>query len=96
MRLYDKRTDIINAFVNKDISFENLEPDVLSDYLEYEPEFEESVVERTKMRRQKIPDDEQPDTTDMPDLESEKSVEQRRKQKGQGLKILTPDQMLSR
>ena len=32
----------------------------------------------------------------MPDLESEKSAEQRRNQKGQGLKILTPSQMLSR
>ena len=32
----------------------------------------------------------------MPDLESEKSAEQRRKQKGQGLKILTTNQMLSR
>ena len=36
--------------------------------------------------------DEQPDTTDMPDLECEKSAEQR----GQGLKLLTPSQMLSR
>ena len=32
----------------------------------------------------------------MRDLESEKSVEQRRNQKGKGLKILTPDQMLGR
>ena len=32
----------------------------------------------------------------MPDLESEKSAEQRRNQKGQGLKVLTPSQMLSR
>ena len=35
---------------------------------------------------------EQPDPTDMPELESEESAEQR----GQGLKILTPSQMLSR
>ena len=35
---------------------------------------------------------EQPDPTDMPELESEESTEQR----GQGLKILTPNQMLSR
>ena len=40
--------------------------------------------------------DKQPDTTDMPDLESEESATQRRDQKGQGLKILTPNQMLSR
>ena len=39
---------------------------------------------------------EQPDTTDMPNLESEEPAEQRRKQKGQELKILTPQQMLSR
>ena len=40
--------------------------------------------------------DEQPDTTDMRDLESDESAEQTRKQKGHGLKILTPQQMLSR
>ena len=38
--------------------------------------------------------DEQPDTTDMPELESEKSAAQRREHEGQGLKILTPEQML--
>ena len=32
----------------------------------------------------------------MSELESEESVVQRRKQKGQGLRILTPQQMLSR
>ena len=40
--------------------------------------------------------DKQPGTTDIPDLESEESVAQRRNQQGQGLKILTPNQMLSR
>ena len=53
------------------------------------------------MRRQKADDkkdetDEQLDTTDMPDLESEESATQRRNKKGQGLKILTPQQVLSR
>ena len=38
----------------------------------------------------------QPDTTDMPVLESEESAAKRKNQQGQGLKILTPDQMLSR
>ena len=33
---------------------------------------------------------------EMPDLESEESAEQRRNQRGQGLKILTSNQMLSR
>ena len=41
-------------------------------------------------------DDEQPDTTDMPELESEEYAAQRRNQQGKGLKILTPNQMLSR
>ena len=38
----------------------------------------------------------QPNTTDMPELESEESAAKRRNQPGQGLKILTPDQMLNR
>ena len=40
--------------------------------------------------------DEQPDTTDMPDLESEESAAQTRNQQGKGLKILTLNQMLRR
>ena len=36
------------------------------------------------------------DTTDMPDLETEESATVRRNQQGRGLKILTPNQMLSR
>ena len=40
--------------------------------------------------------DKQPDTTEMPDLESEESAAQRKNQQGKGLKILTPNQMLSR
>ena len=39
---------------------------------------------------------ERPDPTDMPDLESEKSAELNKNQKGQELKILTPNQMLRR
>ena len=39
---------------------------------------------------------EQPDTSYMPNLESEESVAQRRNQPGRWLKILTPNQMLSR
>ena len=40
--------------------------------------------------------DEQPDTTDMPELESKESAAQKREDEGKGLKILTPQQMLSR
>ena len=39
---------------------------------------------------------EQPDTTDIPKLESEESAAQRINQQGKGLKMLTPNQMLSR
>ena len=41
-------------------------------------------------------DDEQPYTTDMPELEREESAAQTRNQQGQRLKILTPNQMLRR
>ena len=40
--------------------------------------------------------DEQPDTTDMSELESEESTTERKHQLGKRLNILTPDQMLSR
>ena len=40
--------------------------------------------------------DEEIDTTIMPELESEESAAERRNQQGKGLKILTPNQMLSR
>ena len=39
---------------------------------------------------------EQLDATDIPELESEESAAQRKKQEAKGLKILTPNQMLSR
>ena len=43
-----------------------------------------------------MPKIEEPDTTDMSDLESEESAAQRRNQQEKGLKILIPNQMLSR
>ena len=36
------------------------------------------------------------DTIIMPELESDKSAAERRNQEGKGIKILTPNQMLSR
>ena len=41
-------------------------------------------------------DDKSDDETDMPELESKESAAQRREQEGQGLKILIPEQILSR
>ena len=57
------------------------------------------ISRSTKRKADKQSDkerDKQPDTTDMPEIESEESVEQNRKQKAVELKILTPSQMLSR
>ena len=58
---------MIKAFVNKNINPVDLEEDV---YQDKKPKFDESIAERTKIRRQK--------------------------QEAKGLKILTPQQMLSR
>ena len=49
-----------------------------------------------KSGKEKQGSNEQPDTTDMPKLESEESAAERRNQQGRGLKILILDQMLSR
>ena len=68
IRLFDKRGNIIDAFVNKEILSGDLEKDV---HRKEEPKYEESIAERTKMRRQ--------------DQQSAKR-----------LKIITPQQMLSR
>ena len=55
-------------------------------------QIEESIIkERTELRRQKKSGYKHLDTKNIPDLEFEESPKQRRKQKGQGLKILTPD-----
>ena len=40
--------------------------------------------------------DKQPNITDIPELESEEFAVQKRKQKGKGVKILTPSQMFRR
>ena len=67
LKLYDKINIMINAFINKIIYPGDLEEDV---YQDKEPEYEESIAEKTKRRRQN--------------------------QEGQVLKILIPQQMLSR
>ena len=54
----------------------------------------EDFKEKSDEEKQEI--DEQLDTTDMPELQSEESAAERRNQPGEGLKILTPNQMFSR
>ena len=53
--LYDKRTDMISAFVNKNIYSGDVERDAYytPKGLESKPECEEGIAERTKMTRQK-------------------------------------------
>ena len=53
-----------------------------------------SPLSKSKSSNKKF--DKQPDTTDMPELESGESAAERKKIDGKGLKILAPDQMLSR
>ena len=62
---------------------------------------QETMVEATSLLKEILEPSnkksgEQLDTTDMPELESKQSATERTNQQGQGLKILTPDQMLSR
>ena len=54
---------------------------------------QEKMVEIMSLLKEipKSKSDEQPNTTDMPELESEESVIEGRNQQGQALKILTPD-----
>ena len=104
MNLYNGRNKIIKLFKDKDVNLSNYAYNAKSDGVEEsEPKFYESIGQRVKLRRQKADDetdeaddDKKPDTTNMPELESEESAAQRRKQKGPGLKILTPQQTLSR
>ena len=96
MNLYSDRNKIIKLFESKDITPSMYTYDAKSDGVEEsEQKFDESVGEKVNVRRQKADDkadetrDEGLDTTDMLDLETEESAEQRRKHKGDGLKILT-------
>ena len=70
------------------------EPKVYDGAEKSEQKFDKSIAQRTKSRRQKSDkaDNEQLGTTDMPDLENEVSAEH----EGDGLKQITPEQMLSR
>ena len=59
--MYDKRTDIINAFVNEDIFFKKLEAKLFDDSKNLDPRpqplFEEGIPERVKLIRQKESDE---------------------------------------
>ena len=75
MKLCNGRNKIIKLFEDKNIKPSDFPHNAKSEPEEFETKLEESIAERTKMRRQKFDEE---------------------NQTGQGLKILTPDQMLSR
>ena len=55
IKLYDKRAIIIDVFADNHIYSGDVEKDVYYKPKESEPKFEESITERTKLRRQKRP-----------------------------------------
>ena len=79
---YNDIANDIEAIVNKPIITRN----------------QEKIVEIMSLLKEilETKSDKQLDTRDMPELESEESAAKRKNQQGQGLGILTPDQMLSR
>ena len=95
MNLSNDRNNSIKLLEDKNIMPFNYAFDAKSETEEYdgadksEQTFDESIGDRVKLRRQKSDelnkmitdkaDNEQLDTTDMPDLESEESAKQRRK-----------------
>ena len=96
-KFYDGTEMIINAFKNK------IFPLCSEDFPEYKDRDEDESNDEfyTPRELEAIPElsnfeNEEETLRDIPDLESEESAAQRRNQRGQGLKILTPSQMLSR
>ena len=93
-KINQNQANILNILLMTDELFTGIR----SQYKEVDNEY---VLFRTKIDEKKPgiatqQSDEQPDTTDMPELESDESKAQRKNQQGKGLKILIPKQMLCR
>ena len=97
--LYDKRKMIIDEFKNKIFPFGVKEPEDSgkrpdesdkSNKSDEIDEFSETISELSNF------ENEEEAPRDMSELKSEESVEQGRKAKGRGFKILIPEQILSR
>ena len=94
--LYDGRKVVINAFKNKIFLFRVEEPEDSgkkpneSNDEFYTPRELDTIPELSSF------ENEEETLRDKPELETEESAAQRRKTRGQGLKILTPQQMLTR
>ena len=85
----DSKKDMIEVYDQVKKKF--ITPSPVSD-MDYVPTYDKSDENEEDYEST----NKQPDTTDMSDLENEEFAKQRKKQKGQGVKILTPQQMLSR
>ena len=84
------QVNVLNIlFMTNEITTEESESVGVNEKGDFEIFKEKSVKEKQESN-------EQPDTTDIPELESEKSAAETKNEPGQGLKIFTPDQMLSR
>ena len=80
---YNEIANDLEAIVNKSIITRNQEQMV-------------EIISLLKEIPKTKKSNEEPNTTDMPELESEEYAEQNKEKTGEGLKILTPDQMLIR
>ena len=100
LRLHNDRDKTIKLFEGRNVMSSNYALDAKSEPKEYDGaekskhKFVKSIAEKTESRRHESDkaDNEQLDTTDMPDLENEVSAEH----EGDGLKQITPEQMVSR
>ena len=101
-----KRIENISNNINKVINIQSLNPNqanflnilfMVNEIVTGKSEkIEVNKEDNLEIFKEKQESDEEPDTTDMPELESEESTVERRNKSGKGLKILTPDEMLSR
>ena len=101
-----KRIENISNNINKVINIQSLNPNqanflnilfMVNEIVTGKSEkIEVNKEDNLEIFKEKQESDEEPDTTDMPELESEESTVERRNKSRKGLKILTPDEMLSR
>ena len=69
---------------------------IISTYTDFVKSFRPDYFDKIDNKTNDEADNEETDTTNMADLETEESAAQRRKQEAKGLKILPPQQILTR
>ena len=101
---YNPRNQIKIKEKDNALNFGNMREEIISafkegifpyiDGIQVEKETDEETDKETDEKS--MPENEEIDTKNMPELESKESTAQGKEQKAKGLKILTPNQMLSR